>query len=94
MYHSKALKLGLELRKPGILSLVNQHDLYSDLEKLVVEVLEYDADVGGFTDEFGNREGAALLVNNGGHIPVSLLLSRFRADLQISASFIDRKACQ
>jgi hypothetical protein len=76
-YHSKAVKLGLELRKPGILSLISEHSLYADLEKLAVEVLEYDADVGGLTDEFGNQEGAALLVNNGGRIPVSTFFSRF-----------------
>ncbi len=70
--YALALKEGLEIRKPGILSLVSQHNLYAHLEKMAVLVMEYDFELCGQNMENAAQgEGLGLLLHNKGQVPVN-----------------------
>ena len=69
--YALALKQGLEIRKPDILSLVAQHNLYAQLENMAVLVMEYDYELGEYSlEKLAEGPGLQLLIHNKGQIPV------------------------
>lgn len=66
-----ALKYGLILQKPGILSLVVDHSLQPYLAVMALEVMKYDFELSGHNIvKAADGDGLRLLTENGGQIPV------------------------
>lgn len=66
-----ALKAGLALRKPGILSIVVDHSLHPYLAGLALEIMKYDFELSCRNiQKAAEGEGLELLTENWGQIPV------------------------
>ena len=67
-----ALKAGLALRKPGILSVVVDHSLQPYIAGLALEIMQYDFELSGRNiQNASGGDGLKILTENGGQIPVS-----------------------
>ena len=70
-----ALKCGLQLKKSGILSLVQDHNLYSHLGDIAYDIMKYDFQICGQNIKATSEgDGLKILTSYNSQLSVFLLL--------------------
>lgn len=75
--HGKALTYFLRLRRPNVLDVIREHNLFTDVKDQVLLLVEFDHELmrkreeAGETIEDGKSDAITLLVDNIHSIPVS-----------------------
>jgi hypothetical protein len=72
----KALPFYLRLRRPNVFELINEHNLFTDVQDQVLLLVEFDHELmekrKAAGQDIGQSEAISLLVNNMYSIPVSI----------------------